>query len=55
MQLLQNETLELELHHNGLGSSAALALATVHPHAEMHTVQVRSKRFSLTVRVESDR
>ena len=54
MQLLQNENLELEHYINRLGSSVALALATVHPSAKMHTVEVRSKRFSVNVRVESD-
>ena len=38
VQVLQDETLELEHYINGLGSSAALALATVHPSAKMHTV-----------------
>ena len=54
MQLLQDENRELEHHVNGLGASAALALATVHPNPKMHTVEVRSKRFSVNVRVASN-
>ena len=55
MQLLQDENRELEHYINRLGTRIPLALATVHPHAKMHTVQVRSKRFPVHVRVEIGR
>ena len=38
VQVLQDENLELEHYLNGLGTSAALALATVYPNPKMHTV-----------------